>query len=100
VEGPASTPSRDGDLRCYNDRRRKLLWSKNFPTDYGSESRCGASPPTRSWTATSFICLVGGSNDRLVVAFDKTTGVLWRRRTAPRLRLLPAEIYESAAAGS
>ena len=38
------------------------------------------------------ICLVGGSNDRLVVAFDKKTGKeLWAaRELRRRLRLLPA----------
>lgn len=82
--GPRCTPTVDGelvytlgtmgDLRCLKVKDGELVWKKNFMTDYKA--------PVPVWGFSShplvdgdlLICLVGGSDDRLVVAFDKKTG--------------------------
>jgi len=63
-----------GDLKCVEASNGKPVWSKNFVKDYES--------PVPVWGFAShplidgdkLIVLAGGSNDRLVVAFDKKTG--------------------------
>lgn len=82
--GPRCTPTVDGnrvytlgamgDLLCLDVNSGKVLWSKNFMNDYG------AAVPVWGFSAhplidgDHLICLVGGTDGRLVIAFDKTTG--------------------------
>ncbi len=86
--GPRCTPTVDGDrvyalgamgdLNCLDANTGKVIWSKNFVNDYEA--------PVPLWgfachplvDGNKLICFVGGSKDRLVIAFDKQTGdVLW-----------------------
>lgn len=86
--GPRCTPTVDddrvyflgamGDLHCLGVTDGKVRWKINFIQDYG------ASLPVWGFAAhplidgNKLICLAGGSDDRLVIAFDKLTGkVLW-----------------------
>jgi len=92
--GPRCTPTVDGDrvytlgamghLLCLNANDGQVIWSKDFLKDYG------ASLPVWGFAAhplvdgDRLICLVGGSEDRLVVAFDKHTGKqLWASESCP-----------------
>jgi outer membrane protein assembly factor BamB len=84
ASGPRCTPTVDGDrvytlgtmgdLRCLKVSDGSLVWKKNFVTDYK------ASVPVWGFAAhplidgDKLICLAGGSDERLVIAFDKATG--------------------------
>ena len=67
-----------GDLRCHEVANGKLVWSKNFPKDYEAQIPIWGFSSHPLIDGDKLICLAGGSNDRLVVAFDKKTGKeLW-----------------------
>lgn len=84
ASGPRCTPSVDGnrvytlgamgDLFCLDAATGKVVWGKQLMKDYG------ASVPLWGFSAhplvdgDKLIVLAGGSNGRLVIAFDKTTG--------------------------
>ncbi len=104
--GPRCTPTVDGDrvytlgamgdLRCLDVAKGTLLWSKNFVKDYNA--------PIQTWGFAShplvdgdrLICLTGGSDDRLVVAFDKKTGKeIWASQSSGgSFGYSPPVIYE------
>ena len=104
--GPRCSPTVDagrvfflgamGDLRAHDAGSGKLLWSKSFLNDYA------ASKPVWGFAAhplvdgDKLICLVGGSDNRLVVAFDKATGKeLWAAESCPGdFGYCPPMIYE------
>jgi outer membrane protein assembly factor BamB len=104
--GPRCTPIVDGDrvytlgamghLFCLNAADGKPVWSKDFIKDYESFL------PTWGFAAhplvdgEKLICLVGGSDNRLVVAFDKKTGAeLWAAEHCPGdFGYSPPMIYE------
>lgn len=82
--GPRCTPTVDGarvyalgamgDLHCVNIADGKVLWAKNFPRDYGSPVPVWGFAAHPLVDGDNLICLVGGTDGRLVVAFDKVTG--------------------------
>ena len=104
--GPRCTPTVDGDrvytlgamgrLFCLSVADGKPVWSKDFIQDYESYL------PTWGFAAhplvdgEKLICLVGGSNNRLVVAFDKKTGnEIWSVETCSGdFGYSPPMIYE------
>jgi len=86
--GPRCTPTVDGDrvyllgamgdLNCFNVADGKVLWSKNFLKDYEAKLNIWGFAAHPLVDGDKLICLVGGSGERLVVAFDKKTGKeLW-----------------------
>jgi outer membrane protein assembly factor BamB len=67
-----------GDLKCWDAATGKPVWSKNFPKDYNSPIPIWGFASHPLIDGDKLIVLGGGSNDRLVVAFDKKTGEqLW-----------------------
>ena len=67
-----------GDLRCLDAATGKLVWSKNFVKDYDAPIPVWGFAAHPLIDGDKLICLAGGSNDRLVIAFDKHTGKeLW-----------------------
>jgi outer membrane protein assembly factor BamB len=82
--GPRCNPTVDGDkvytlgamgdLRCLETATGKLVWSKNFITDYEAGTQLWGHAAHPLIDGDRLVCLVGGSKDRLVVAFDKHTG--------------------------
>ena len=87
--GPRCTPTVDenrvytlgamGDLLCLDTATGKVLWSKQFMKDFAAEVPVWgfSSPPLID--GDKLICLVGGSDGRLVMAFHKRTGEpLWQ----------------------
>jgi outer membrane protein assembly factor BamB len=79
-----------GDLRCLEAVSGKLVWSKNFLSDYKLPD-----PPVWGWAAhpllvgNKLICLVGGEGS-CVVAFDKETGKeAWRALTSKEIGYSP-----------
>lgn len=73
-----------GDLRCLETATGKLVWSKNFVKDYGANVPVWGFSSHPLIDGNKLICLAGGSNDRLVIAFDKHTGKeLWASQSCP-----------------
>jgi len=82
--GPRCTPTVDGervytlgamgDLKALKVADGKEVWSKNFIKDYDAGLPVWGFAAHPLVDGDKLICLVGGSKDRLVVAFDKKTG--------------------------
>src|SRR5262245_4515864 len=104
--GPRCTPTVDGDrvytlgamgdLVCLNVADGKPVWVKDFMKDYESYLPVWGFAAHPLVDGDKVICLVGGSNERLVVAFDKATGKeLWAREScAGDFGYCPPTIYE------
>jgi outer membrane protein assembly factor BamB len=86
--GPRCTPTVDGDLvytlGAMGDLKAlavadgKEVWSKNFMKDYDAGLPVWGFAAHPLVDGDKLICLVGGTDDRLVVAFNKKTGKeLW-----------------------
>ena len=86
--GPRCTPTVDGsfvytlgamgDLKCLRASNGEEVWAKNFMKDYDAGLPVWGFAAQPLVDGDKLICLVGGTNDRLVVAFDKKTGKeLW-----------------------
>jgi outer membrane protein assembly factor BamB len=91
--GPRCTPNVDGDrvytlgamgdLFSLDATTGAVIWSKNFPRDYESAVQIWGFAAHPLIDGDRLICLVGGSDGRLVVAFDKKTGrELWAKGTS------------------
>jgi outer membrane protein assembly factor BamB len=68
-----------GDLFCLDVKTGKPVWSKNFPKDFGSKVPIWGFASHPLLDGDRLICVVGGANDSLAVAFDAATGKeIWR----------------------
>ena len=104
--GPRCTPTVDGDrvytLGAMGDLKAvavadgKVAWAKNFMTDYDAGLPVWGFSAAPLVDGDKLICLAGGTNDRLVVAFDKTTGKeLWASQSClGDFGYCPPMIYE------
>ncbi len=104
--GPRCTPTVDGDivytlgamgdLKALKVSDGKELWSKNFMKDYDAGLPVWGFAAHPLVDGDKLICLVGGTNDRLVVAFDKKTGKeLWASQSClGDFGYCPPMIYE------
>jgi len=104
--GPRCTPTVDGDrvytlgamgdLLCLDVGKGTVLWSKNFPKDYGAKVPQWGFAAHPLIDGDKLICLGGGSDDRLVIAFDKKTGKqLWASQSCPGdFGYSPPVVYE------
>jgi outer membrane protein assembly factor BamB len=82
--GPRCTPTVDddrvytlgamGDLHCLKVQDGTILWKKNFITEFDASLPVWGFSSHPLIDGDLLICLVGGSNGRLVMAFDKKTG--------------------------
>lgn len=82
--GPRATPTVDGDrvyflgavgeLRCLGAATGELIWSRNFPRDFGTEIPAWGTTSAPLIYGDTLIAVVGGRPDSKVVAFDKRTG--------------------------
>lgn len=90
--GPRCTPTVDGDLVYWLDtmgdlfaletNTGKKVWHKNYRTDFGAELPVWGFASHPLVDGDRLICLVGGSEGRGVVAFDKRTGKeVWKALT-------------------
>ncbi len=86
--GPRCTPSVDGErvyalgamghLHCLDVASGKVLWSKDFLKDYQATLPVWGFAAHPLVDGNRLICLAGGSDQRLVIAFDKRTGeAIW-----------------------
>jgi outer membrane protein assembly factor BamB len=104
--GPRSTPTVDGDrvytlgamgnLFCLNIADGTPVWSKDFIKDYEAFLPVWGFAAHPLIDGDKIICLAGGSNNRLVVAFDKKTGAeIWAAENcAGDFGYSPPMIYE------
>lgn len=82
--GPRCTPTVDservytlgamGDLLCMDVNKGDILWKKNFLKDYKGSLPVWGYSSHPLVDGDRLICLVGGSDGRGVIAFDKKTG--------------------------
>jgi outer membrane protein assembly factor BamB len=90
--GTRCTPSVDGDrvytlgtmgdLLCLDARNGDVLWKKNFLKDFEANLPIWGFAASPLVDGDKLICLVGGSDGRGVMAFDKNTGAeLWKSVT-------------------
>jgi outer membrane protein assembly factor BamB len=90
--GPRCTPIVDGErvyalgamgrLFCLSVADGKPIWSKDFIQDYESYLPTWGFAANPLIDGDKLICLVGGSDNRLVVAFDKKTGKqIWAKES-------------------
>lgn len=107
--GPRCTPTVDsdrvytlgamGDLLCLDAGSGKVIWSKNCPKDFGSTVPLWGFSSAPLVDGDNLICLVGGTDGRLVMAFDKKTGAeKWKSLTfgADDFGYAPPVIYDLA----
>ena len=96
VDGVVYALGAEGNLHALDALTGKVLWEKNFKTDYGA--------PTPIWGFSSHplvegdlvICMVGGEGS-VVVAFDRRTGKeVWRALSASEPGYAPPSILETA----
>lgn len=104
--GPRCTPTVDGemvytlgamgDLKALKVADGKEVWSKNFMKDYDAGLPVWGFASHPLVDGDRLICLVGGTKDRLVVAFDKKTGKeLWASEScAGDFGYSPPAIYD------
>ncbi len=86
--GPRCTPLVDGefvytvgamgDLTCLAVKNGKTIWSKNYVKDYSAKVPIWGFASHPLIDGDKLICVTGGKDDKLVIAFDKLTGKeLW-----------------------
>ena len=104
--GPRCTPTVDGemvytlgamgDLKALKTASGEVVWSKNFITDYDAGLPVWGFSSHPLVDGDKLICLVGGTKDRLVVAFDKKTGKeLWASQSCQGdFGYCPPMVYE------
>jgi outer membrane protein assembly factor BamB len=84
-----------GDLFCLDSATGKVLWSKNFIKDYEASVPLWGFAGHPLLDGDKLICLVGGKDNSLAVAFDKDTGKeIWRALSAREPGYCPPMIYE------
>lgn len=98
--GPRATPTVDGDrvyslgaegdLLCLNVADGKVIWSKQFKSDFGTRMPIWGMAGAPLVDGEQLIVLVGGADDALLVSFDKQTGKeLWRSLDDPEVGYAP-----------
>lgn len=103
--GPRATPVVDGDrvytigavgqMYCLNSFTGAEVWKKDFQTDFGTKLPIWGMAAAPLLDGDKLITLVGGKDNGLVVAFDKTTGKeIWRALNDPVIGYAPPVIYE------
>jgi outer membrane protein assembly factor BamB len=103
--GPRCTPVIDNDrvyvvgavghMFCLNADDGTVVWKKNFVEDFGTQLPVWGMVASPLVDGDQLITLVGGSDDSLVVSFDKTTGKeLWRALQDAEIGYAPPVIFD------
>jgi outer membrane protein assembly factor BamB len=78
-DGKVYTLGTMGNLFCLDVKDKRVIWSKDFVKDYGSAVPLWGFAAHPLLSGDRLICIVGGKDKSLVVAFHKDTGKeLWR----------------------
>lgn len=68
-----------GDLACCDTKTGKLLWSKNFPKDFGGKMHSGWGYSESPLVDGDLLIATPGAHKAMLVALDKKTGkVIWQ----------------------
>lgn len=103
--GPRATPSVDegrvycvgamGDLHVLETATGKVLWSKQYEKDFGTEINTWGASAAPLIDGNKVILLMGGANGACVVALDKHDGrEIWRALDADDPGYCPPVIFE------
>ena len=104
--GPRCTPTVDGDkvytlgamgdLHCLDAAKGTLVWKKNFVDDFDARVPVWGFACHPLVDGDNLICVAGGSDNRLVIAFDKHTGkVNWASQSCEGdFGYCPPVVYE------
>ncbi len=103
--GPRCTPVIDDDrvyvvgavghMFCLNADDGTVVWKKNFVEDFGTQLPVWGMVASPLVDGDQLITLVGGSDNSLVVSFDKTTGKeLWRALQDAQIGYAPPVIFD------
>ncbi len=88
----------EGNLACLDAVTGKMVWSKDFHTDYDTKTALWGYASHPLVDGDNLICIVGGEGSH-VVAFDKTTGEeRWKALTSPEQGYSPPTIIEAGGA--
>jgi outer membrane protein assembly factor BamB len=83
-----------GDLLCLDANKGVVLWSANFPSDFGADVPLWGFSAHPLVDGDRLICLAGGK-DHVTVAFHKDTGkVLWHALSGREPGYAPPMIYQ------
>jgi outer membrane protein assembly factor BamB len=94
--GKVYTLGSEGHLLCLDAESGKVVWSKNFTGGFGAKVPLWGFAAHPLLDGDKLICLVGGDNDSLVVAFHKDTGKeIWRSLAAREPGYCPPVIIEA-----
>ncbi len=94
ADGKVFTLGTMGDLLCLDAGNGKVLWSKSFPKDFSSKVPMWGFSSSPLLDGDRLICLVGGEDGSLVVAFHKDTGKeIWRALSAAEPGYSPPMIF-------
>jgi outer membrane protein assembly factor BamB len=93
-DGKVYTLGAEGNLFCLDAMSGKVLWSKDFNTDYNTKTALWGYTGHPLVDGKKLICVVGGE-DSLVVAFDKDTGAeIWKALTSMEKGYSPPTILQ------
>ena len=103
--GPRCTPVIDGDrvyvvgamghMFCLSVADGSVLWKRNFVDDFGTQLPTWGMVASPLIDGDQVITLVGGSDNSLVVSFEKTSGKeLWRALQDTGVGYAPPVIFE------
>ncbi len=95
VAGPrVFTLGAEGNLLCLDTETGRVLWSKDFKTDYSAKTPTWGFAGHPLLVGNRLICLVGGEGS-LAVAFEKDTGKeVWRALNAKEPGYCPPTLIE------
>lgn len=75
--------SHDGDLACCDAKTGRLLWSKNFPKDFGGKMHSGWGYSESPLVDGNNLIVTPGADKALLAALNKKTGkVVWQTEVA------------------
>ena len=78
-DGKVYTVGAVGNFFCFDEKTGKVLWEKNFVKEYGTRLAIWGMVASPLIDGDQLIMLVGGSDNALVVSFNKKTGKeIWR----------------------
>lgn len=96
-EGRVFTVGAMGHLFCLEEKTGEVIWQKNFVTDYGTRLPTWGMVASPLVDGDQLITLVGGSDNSLVVSFDKATGKeIWRSLEDGAVGYAPPVMFEFA----
>jgi outer membrane protein assembly factor BamB len=94
-DGRVYTIGAVGHMLCMEQSTGKILWQHHFPSDFGTNLPTWGMAASPIVDGDNLITLVGGTDNRLIMCFDRRTGEeKWRALSDPAIGYCPPVIYE------